>query len=188
MIQNTKKKSVAARGGRETEVFGHKPIHHGRHSADIPRMPDPQSGVPVTVTRVRDGNVLDGWLVKGRIDRGLWNAGNDFRAHFYRAGLNGRYAAAGLEAGGRGDAEAFADMMMGDAMARRSMDRAFGVLGPAQSDIAWFVLGEEYTLRRYAERCRVRRMSMTPDRAAGILVATLETLALHYGHMERAEP
>lgn len=184
MTRTSRIRAAARAVDGKTEIHGQQSVYGGRHTADIMRISDPHTGVPVTVTRVRDGNVLDDWLAKGKISRQLWSAGSDFRGQFYRAGLGGRFSTLRLTGGG-GDPEALAELIHGDAQARQGLDKAFRALGPAQSDIAWFVLGEELSLRRYAERCRVRNMPMTPDRAAGLLFGTLETLAIHYGHMER---
>ena len=184
MIRTSRNREAARAVDRKTEIHGKQSIYGERHTADIMRISDPQTGVPVTVKRVRDGNVLDDWLSKGRINRALWNAGSDFRSQFYRAGLGGRFSTLSLTGGG-GEPEAFAELIHGDVKARQGLDRTFRALGPAQSDIAWFVLGEELSLRRYAERCCVRNISMNPDRAAGLLLGTVETLAIHYGHMER---
>ena len=185
MTRNSRIRLAARAVNRKVEIHGRRSACGGSHAAGVMGIPDSETAVPVTATRVRDGNVLDDWLSKGKISRQLWNGGSEFRRQFYRAGLGERFATVGFGGGGGGNAEAFAELIHGDTLARQGLDRAFRALGPAQSDIAWLVLGEEFSLRRYAERSRARKMPMTADRAAGLLLGTLETLAIHYGRWER---
>jgi hypothetical protein len=164
---------------RKTEVFGEVKVYAGRHKADLMRMEDPDGHGVIVVQRVNDGSTLERWRKAGRISDAQYLAGKDYERDFYSARLNAKYTQQRLESvrGGQQDPEWLY-------RAKERFAAVCGALGALEGDVAWFVLGEGLSLRDYALRCRNAGRPMHRQTAGGLLLAALERLAVHYGHVQ----
>ncbi len=139
---------------------------------------DPDTGAVVSHRRAVD--TLGLMYANGTITPTMHDAGVIFRSLFRTAALDGmptsrllRVSATGTDA---------ASVRQTDARHRvaAALDALGGHTSPAGS-CAWFVLGEEFSLRTWATRRAWCGKPIHGPMAQGVLVATLGTLAMHFG-------
>jgi hypothetical protein len=82
-----------------------------------------------------------------------------------------------VDGGGRGDGTP----VCGAVDAERRLRDAIRVVGPAGADVLISVVGQEDSLREYAARLSANGRLVNPHEAKGLLLASLSTLARHYG-------
>lgn len=124
---------------------------------------------------------LDQMLARGAITESMRDAGEHFQK-LYRIAATGAVRAVDWERDVRGPIAAASDASM---RAREARDRAMDALGGHSSPCgccAWFVLGEEMTLREWALREGWHKnRPLREELASGILVGALGVLAEHFG-------
>ena len=152
-------------------------LQHGDIGAAI-RAADPETGTPVMQRRVVDtlGQILN----NGSITREMHEAGCIFRTLFRRAALDNIATSQFLRvAASTGD-----HLSISQLDARRRVLNALDVLGGIDSpsgSIAWYVVGLEVSLRAWSAQQGWNGRLVSAPIACGILVATLGTLANHFG-------
>lgn len=156
---------------RKTEVFGETVINNGQQHADLMRMPDPDDGTPVTVARVNDGSTLERWRKRGLIDDLMYQGGTLYHRDWYASRIGPVIAKQVLER-----VQATPSDHDWQAVARSRFADVENKLTPSQSHIAWYVLGEELSLREYAQRQKSGGKVMDRQKAGGILHSALEAL------------
>lgn len=168
-------------GERITEVD----VLNGRARADLVRDTAPDGKIVLHAIRknayVHERMFNHG---KGQLDKDSFDAAEQFRRQFELAHLTGHFAKLDMlrTSGGKHD--------MADAVvsARKKAIGALDHLGKRRdgtlnwsADIVWYVIGEGDTLEDWSQRVRWRGGNMDKNRAAGILMASLERLAVFYG-------
>ncbi|HEY7990774.1 MAG TPA: DUF6456 domain-containing protein [Stellaceae bacterium] len=121
-------------------------------------------------------------LRRGSISPAMHQAADDFRALFHRASLDPLRApdlarvrgARGADPGVTERQSAARDKVW------RALDALGGIASPAGSCV-WHVVGNEWTVREWAERQGWGGRAVSPETAAGILVGALGTLQAHFG-------
>lgn len=115
----------------------------------------------------------------GRLTKAQARAADDFHDHFRRAALDGLRAADLQRLPGNGF---HASALDGSEGAREWVGRAIRRLGGAgaiTADIAWHVLGLEWSLRRWAQE----RWHSGHSEACGVLLAAIDILAGEKNHL-----
>lgn len=121
-------------------------------------------------------------LRRGTISPSMHQAADDFRAVFHRASLDPLRApdlarvrgARGADLGATERQSAARDKVW------RALDALGGIASPAGSCV-WHVVGNEWTVREWAEQQGWGGRAVSPETAAGILVGALGTLQAHFG-------
>jgi hypothetical protein len=152
-------------------------LQHGDFSEPM-RIPDPETGTPVTVRRAR--TLLDRMADAGTITPAMRQAGEDFHRSFRLAALDPLRAQPLLRLPpSTGD-----NLAERVEAARHRVARALAALGgqdsPAGSCV-WHVIGCETSIREWATRYGWSGHAMGHSQAQGVLVAALGVLARHYG-------
>jgi hypothetical protein len=117
----------------------------------------------------------------------LYDAAEKFRLDFERAQLTGSYARTDLFRTRAGKTEISDNV----AIAKMRISKALNELGNGKDSeslsqsCAWNVVGLGLTLEGWTALIRRSGGSMYTDKSSGILLASLERLALHYGIVDR---
>lgn len=156
-------------------------LQHGDFSGPI-READPETGSPVQHRRAVD--TLGMMLVHGSITPQMHEAGCIFRTLFRSAAIDGMSTSQLIRLPG-----STVDQLSNRQLdARRRVLAAMDALGghdsPAGSCI-WFVVGLEMSVREWAARRGWSGRPVPQPIAGGILVASLGTLAMHFGLIPR---
>jgi hypothetical protein len=129
----------------------------------------------------RSVDTLDRMLRRGSINAAMHQAGEDFRAIFATAQLDGLRAAdlARVPQTQR-DLEPTARQVEARKRVWRALQSLGGIASPAGSCV-WHVIGCEWTLRDWSLREGWGGRPLGPETAAGILIGALGVLQAHYG-------
>jgi len=142
------------------------------------RVADTESGTPIMQRRCID--TLGLMLAKGSITQPMHDAGQNFRATFRIAALDGMRTTQLLRIpSGTSD-----PLTEGQAAARQRVAAMLNLFGGADSaggSCLWHVLGLECSLREWATRQGWSGRSVHHVQAQGILLTALGVLAVHYG-------
>ncbi len=142
------------------------------------RVADTESGTPIMQRRCTD--TLGLMLAKGNITQPMHDAGQNFRATFRIAALDGMRTTQLLRIPG----STSDPLTEGQAAARQRIAAMLSLFGGADSaggSCLWHVLGLECSLREWATRQGWSGRSVHHVQAQGILLTALGVLAVHYG-------
>ncbi|HYF08869.1 MAG TPA: hypothetical protein VD970_14695 [Acetobacteraceae bacterium] len=158
-------------------------LQHGGFEGPI-RAVDPETGSPVQHRRAVD--TLGQMLANGTITPQMHEAGCIFRTLFQSAAFHG-IATSQLHRVPGSTAESMSARQV-DARHRvaAALD-ALGGHGSPSGSCAWFVIGLECSVREWARRQGWGGKPVQGPVALGILVATLGTLAMHFGLLRRPQ-
>lgn len=162
------------------------PLYNGKATADIVRELAPTG--EIVAHAIKHGtHVHERMHAKGTLSDDGFRAAEEFRNDFARAHMAGKYATIdlfrvrGLPTPNSSDAVATArDNVKLALRAFSSVKHGKPGLSVNQSAV-WFLIGCGDSLEDYAWRMRSNGISMTPDRASGMVTTLCDTLALHYG-------
>jgi len=166
-------------------------IYNGRDTATLTREVDPQGAI--VEHRVKKSSYAHEKMhEKGTIDDELYDGAERFRMDFGRAHLGGKYSTIDMHKIRGASVQHVSDSV---AAAKESVHMALNSLGARASQngfslsksCVWYVIGCGDTLEDWALRIRNSGVSMTSDRASGILLGCLEKLAFHYGLIRTAD-
>ena len=162
------------------------PLYNGKNTADIIRELAP-TGEIVAHARKHGDHVHERMHNKGALSDDGFKAAEEFRSSFARAHMDGRFATIdlfkvrGCPTAHTSDATTAAHESVCMALRALSASRhAKGGLSVNQSAV-WFLIGVGDSLEYFAWRMRSNGVSMTPDRASGMIGPLCDLLALHYG-------
>lgn len=160
-----------------------------KEEAFIPRPPvavvrecDPNGAIVVHPVR-KSSYVHERLHGSGKLAHELYDAAEKFRLDFERAQLSGNYARLDMFKTRSGRQEVSENV----AIARIRINKALEALGKGKDgpntlqSCMWNVVGVGLTLDGWTDVIRVGGGNMNADKASGILLASLEMLALHYG-------
>lgn len=173
-------KRKRTRMARQTDVLS-KPSPWRRQHGEFDSASydtDPDTGAVVTHHRAVD--TVGRMLMNGTITKEMYDAGMIFRAHFRGAAI-GNMATSPLH---RLPGRALDGMSEHSVDARMKIDAAIVALGgheSAAASCAWYVVGDECSVREWSMRQGWRGRPIPTAQAQGMLVATLGVLAGHYG-------
>jgi hypothetical protein len=151
---------------------------HGRVIVAAEQIVDAQGNIGAPY---RGLSLLDEWERSGRITSEMHQAGDEFHRLFRLACLDPLQAADMGRVGGCGAR----DKHRGSLHARDEVRYALEALGGFSSPLgssAWFILGCEFSLRKWAERGIWGGRAINKDVAAGILIGALSGLQKHFGY------
>lgn len=165
------------------EQIAEIPVHNGQETAVLMREVDPNGAIVVHAIK-KSPYAHERMHDHGRIDDEMYDAAERFRIDFAKAGLEGHYASIDMfRSRGPGQPNQSDNVME----ARQRVRSALNALGMRKTGTSlsqsciWFVVGCGHTLDQYAMRIRNGGVSMSSERASGILTGALERLVLHYG-------
>lgn len=158
-------------------------LQHGGFSEPI-READPETGSPVQHRRAVD--TLGLMLANGNITEQMHEAGCIFRTLFRSAAIDSMSTSQLIRLPGS-TADRLSNRQL-DAHRRvlAALDALGGHDSPAGS-CAWFVVGIEMSVREWAARRGWSGRPVPQPTAAGILVAALGILAMHFGLTPRTQ-
>ncbi len=145
---------------------------------------DPDTGTVVLHRRAVD--TLGLMLANGTITPAMHDAGVLFRSLFRTSALDGMPTSQLLRVSTAGTDAISARQADARHRVAEALDALGGPASPAGS-CAWFVLGLEFSLRMWATRRAWGGKPIHGPMAQGVLVATLGTLAMHFGLVPRSQ-
>ncbi len=175
---------MAKKAKKTVEVLAEVEVYGGQHRAQLIRESDPDTGGVVTHARIVNGDVLDSWFDRGKIEGPAYNAGRDFRTHYAIAGLGPRFKTGKLELepGGGGDPSRAGDAIRWTCKSYRELSEYRKRLGSKAYDLLAYVVGEGVSLREYARRKTWGGRPITVDQASGGLVVALDQMVREFGY------
>lgn len=173
-----KRKSTAARLPDESGPTPERARHGAIERLD--RAIADEEGRPARPYRGLDTLAL--MLRRGTISPAMHQAADDFHALFHRASLDPLRAPdlARLRGGHGPDTGVTERQHAARDRVWRALDALGGIASPAGSCV-WHVVGNEWTVREWAERQGWGGRPVTPETASGILIGALGTLQAHFG-------
>lgn len=183
MNSQTPAAEAAAPVRPKPEQLAEIPVHNGQDTAALMREVDPGGAIVVHAIK-KSPYVHERMHDIGTIDHEMYDAAERFRIDFAKAGLEGHFASIDMfRTRGPGQPN-HSDAVM---EARHRVRGALNALGMRKTGTSlsqsciWFMVGCGHTQEQYAVRIRNGGVSMSSERASGILTGALERLVLHYG-------
>lgn len=167
------------------ERLAEVPLYEGRGVGEIIRETAPDGRIVSHAYR-RDASVADRLLRAGTIDADQHGAAERFRTDFELGALMGHFGTVKIDGGGRGGrggggSRHITEIMVAARQRVTHATAALGGFGALTARAIWHCCGEQETLGAFAERIRWGGGSMNEHKAAGLLIAGLERLTIHYG-------
>lgn len=173
-------KRKRTRMARQTDVLSKPSPWRRQHDEFGPASYDTDPDTGAVVTHHRAVDTLGRMLTNGTITKEMYDAGMIFRAHFRGAAI-GNMATSPLH---RLPGRALDGMSEHSVDARMKIAAAIVALGgheSAAASCAWYVVGDECSVREWSMRQGWRGRPIPTAQAQGMLVVTLGVLAGHYG-------
>jgi hypothetical protein len=163
-----------------SEVLGTLRGNNGR-TEDLVRELDPEGKI-VEHRIKRSTYAHDRLYAAKQIPHELYTAAEKFRIDFERAQMVGNYSRLDLFKTRAGQQE-ISDRV---AQAKIRITKAINAVGGERSSSClWSVVGLGLTLEGWTEIVRRSGNPMNADKSSGVLYSALESLALHYGYVDR---